>query len=99
MSMLLSPGVGLLVLALGGAGVLVVLLLHARLQAELEGLLSRQRQASVELRRIRVDAAAVRSEAEKVASKLTVTRDYLGAELTKALEPPKPARRPVRRGG
>ncbi|WP_396274885.1 hypothetical protein [Hyphomonas sp.] len=98
MSILLSPGAGFLVLALGGAGALVVLLLHARLQAELEGLLSRQRQASAELRRIRVDAAAVRSEAEKVASKLTVTRDYLGSELTKALEPPKPARRQVRRG-
>ena len=76
MNVLLSPGAGFLVLALGGAGALIVLLLHARLQADLEGLLMRQRQASADLRRIRVDAAAVRSEAEKVASKLTVTVSY-----------------------
>lgn len=98
MSALLSPGAGFLVLVLGGAGALVVLVLHARLQAELEALLARQRQASAELKRIRIDAAAVRGEAEKVASKLTVTRDYLGSELTKALEPPKQARKPARKG-
>lgn len=98
MNALLSPGAGFLVLALGGAGALVVLVLHARLQSELKSLLARHRQASTELRKIRIDAAAVRTEAEKVASKLTVTRDYLGSELTKALEPPKPARKPARKG-
>ncbi|MBM3627135.1 MAG: hypothetical protein FJX21_04880 [Alphaproteobacteria bacterium] len=98
MNALLSPGAGVLVLALGGAGALVVLVLHARLQSELESLLARQRQASTELRRIRIDAASVRTDAEKIASKLTVTRDYLGNELTKALEPPKPTRKPAGKG-
>lgn len=97
MNALLSPATGILLLGLGGAASLVVLVLHARLQSELESLLVRQRQAGSELRRIRVDAAAVRGEAEKVASKLTVTRDYLNGELAKALEPPKAQRKLARK--
>lgn len=97
MTNFLSTSSGVVVLALGCAGALIVLLLHTRLQSEIEGLLVRQRSASAELRRVQIDAAVIRGEAEKVASKLNLTRDFLGKELTKALEPPKPARKPARR--
>lgn len=80
-----------------GIAVVVTLVLHARLQDELQEIARSHKQASEQLKRVQSETSALRGELEKFQSKLTATREYLSGELTKALAPP--AKRITRRGG